>query len=290
MSIQAVAWVLEQTIPDPAAKLVLISLANAYNGKSGRCFPSIDQIAVESSCSRSTVKRKLQWLSEMGWISVHAVRDSTGRQMANSYSIRFGLEPNEEFTVNRGEGVSLNREGFTSEPGEGFNCEPPLKEPEEIPEEHIMSEPSSDDAAKSRKRISYPEPFEAFWQVYPRTPNMSKPKALAGWKRLTADEQKACHQAVPAYKAFLAAKRDHPTMHASTFINERRFEGFVEQAAPTAPKTVADDDWLKRLTFGRNSRQWHVENWGPFPGAGGCKVPEHLLQPSDGQGWAVWEA
>ncbi|WP_353144784.1 hypothetical protein [Paracoccus sp. (in: a-proteobacteria)] len=154
----------------------------------------------------------------------------------------------------------------------------------------IMSERGSDDQSKSRSTNSYPEAFEAFWRGYPRTPNMSKPKALAEWKRLSPADRKACHDAVPAYRQFLSSKPDHPTMHAVTFVKERRFEGFSEQSSPAAPRSLTDDDWQKRLTFGRNNRQWHVENWGPVPGNPECRVPAHLLQPADGQGWAEWEA
>lgn len=154
----------------------------------------------------------------------------------------------------------------------------------------IMSERGSDDQSKSRSTNSYPEAFEAFWRGYPRTPNMSKPKALAEWKRLSPADRKACHDAVPAYRQFLSSKPDHPTMHAVTFVKERRFEGFSEQSSPAAPRSLTDDDWQKRLTFGRNNRQWHVENWGPVPGNPECRVPGHLLQPADGHGWAEWEA
>jgi len=160
----------------------------------------------------------------------------------------------------------------------------------ETEKKEIMSERGSDDQSKSRSTNSYPEAFEAFWRGYPRTPNMSKPKALAEWKRLSPADRKACHDAVPAYRQFLSSKPDHPTMHAVTFVKERRFEGFSEQSSPAAPRSLTDDDWQKRLTFGRNNRQWHVENWGPVPGNPECRVPAHLLQPADGHGWAEWEA
>ncbi|MCO5147534.1 MAG: hypothetical protein M9895_15310 [Aquamicrobium sp.] len=153
-----------------------------------------------------------------------------------------------------------------------------------------LSETSSDAPLKAARKQTYPEAFEAFWSDYPRTPNMSKPKALAAWKKLAAEDRSACHRAVTPYRAFLASKPDHPTMHAATFINERRFDGFNEQAQPGAPRPATDDDWNKRLTYARTNRKWHIEAWGPLPRSDGCRAPEHLLQPEDGQGWAVWEA
>ncbi|MEI5680483.1 MULTISPECIES: hypothetical protein [unclassified Mesorhizobium] len=153
-----------------------------------------------------------------------------------------------------------------------------------------LSETSSDDAGKSKKKPAYPPVFESFWLDYPRTPNMSKTKAFAAWRKLPGEDQASCHRALPAYKAYLAAKPDHPVMHATTFISERRFDGFLEQATASAAKPVTEGDWNKRLTFARDKHQWHLEAWGPFPGADGCKVPGHLLQPNDGHGWAEWEA
>lgn len=137
MSIQAVAWALEQTIPDPAAKLVLIALCNAYNGKSGRCDPAIGRLVHESSCSKSTVLRKLAFLADEGWITTIPEHDEAGRQKSNVYYL--------DFESDRGEGVNLTPrgvktgEGVNCDTGEGVNCDTPLKEPEYIPEDIILS-------------------------------------------------------------------------------------------------------------------------------------------------------
>lgn len=131
------------------------------------------------------------------------------------------------------------------------------------------------------------EDFEAFWLAYPRSPNMSKSRALVGWKKLDEVQRKACRLAVPAYKSFLASKPDHPTMHATTFINERRFEGFT--ATTTDNATLPNDQWLRRLTYGRKEARWSSKDWGPAPGQSGCLVPKDLLQQGDGEGWRELE-
>lgn len=119
MSIQAVSWVLENCdIGDAGAKLVLICLANHANHKTGQCWPSIDLLCSESSQSRSTVKRKLAWLAENGFIEIAPSDDpETGRTVANRY--RLLIAPG-----GRGEGSNLNRARSTGEPGEGFTAEP----------------------------------------------------------------------------------------------------------------------------------------------------------------------
>ena len=158
---------------------------------------------------------------------------------------------------------------------------------EEDKSSSLLSETGSDRQRKSKSPARYSEAFEAFWEAYPRTPNMSKSKAMDGWKKLTEDECTACHRAVPAYKAFLASKPDHPTMHATTFINERRFEGFLAANAPTS-MAVDDARWMTRLNYARTSRTWDFVKWGPCPGSDGCLVPASLLQAGDGDGWTKY--
>ena len=256
----------------PTTRLVLLTISCFMNDTGDGCYPTTKQLSEATGLSERAVCTHIDIARQAGWLAV-SVHGFKGQKWKNhQYQAAWpedeGTEPDDRKALNEVQSTS----------------------PVTYPITNSMSERGSDPCPQSRKKQSYPEAFEAFWQAYPRTPNMSKPKALAGWKKLTEVERAACHQAVPAYRSFLASKRDHPTMHASTFINERRFEGFSEQAAASASKVVTDADWQKRLTFARDKRQWHVEAWGAFPGNPGCKVPEHLLQASDGQGWAVWEA
>ncbi|HEX7006467.1 MAG TPA: helix-turn-helix domain-containing protein [Alphaproteobacteria bacterium] len=75
------------------AKLVLISLANARNHQSGECHPTIRRISEETQLSRSTVRRALEDLRNLGLISwepryEHEAEKTAGRvigQIANSY-------------------------------------------------------------------------------------------------------------------------------------------------------------------------------------------------------------
>lgn len=71
MSIQAMSWALEQQIVvDPAARHVLLVLAN-YAGEAGRAaFPSTARLARETGLSERTVKRKLGCLRAAGVIKL----------------------------------------------------------------------------------------------------------------------------------------------------------------------------------------------------------------------------
>jgi DNA-binding transcriptional regulator YhcF (GntR family) len=97
MSIQAVAWALEQTLGDAQAKLILISLCNSHNSNTGKCFPSHSTIAHEADCSKRTVIRKLKWLEEQGWIEIIPTFKG-GQQVSNAYYISHISTPkNSEF-------------------------------------------------------------------------------------------------------------------------------------------------------------------------------------------------
>ncbi len=49
--------------------------------------------------------------------------------------------------------------------------------------------------------------------------------------------------------------------------------------------STTDEDWSRRLRFARQQRMWSAAEFGPSPGQPGCRVPSHLLEPLDGQGW-----
>jgi Helix-turn-helix domain len=85
MSIQAVAWALDQDIPAGTAKLVLISLANRADHVTGHCWPSIDLIAKEASCSPRSVHTYIGALKRNGYIDVRSGRGKAGKGRTNDY-------------------------------------------------------------------------------------------------------------------------------------------------------------------------------------------------------------
>lgn len=128
---------------------------------------------------------------------------------------------------------------------------------------------------------------EKFWPAYPR--KIDRIDALKAFRKARAAVPlDVILDALKAYAAEVQGKDAQYIRHAARWLNAGGWENY-QPAEPSAPKVITEDDWLKRLTFGRNSRQWHVENWGPIPGNPECRVPAHLLQQADGQGWAEWE-
>lgn len=156
---------------------------------------------------------------------------------------------------------------------------------EEDKSSSVLSETGSDEAAKPKKRETYPEAFEEFWSSYPTHSNMSKKEAYDAWKRLDETDRQKCAQAVAGYRAFLKSKPDLETIHACRFISKRRFDGYT-----TAPAAMVDvETWAKRLRYGRRQHKWSIAEWGPLPGAEGCRIPPAMLEPGDGEGWTEQE-
>jgi hypothetical protein len=86
MSIQAVAWALDQYIADPREKLILISLANHADHVTGECWPAMKTIAREASCRRETVLRKLPALVEAGFVEILKAKQGD-RRRAHTYRL-----------------------------------------------------------------------------------------------------------------------------------------------------------------------------------------------------------
>jgi hypothetical protein len=128
MSIQAVAWALEQDFSycTPkghqrcchAAKLVLISLANHADHTSGHCWPSAATIAREASCAEATVYRLAAALARNGFIDVKKTKGADGKQRSNNYWIRFDRKPSSWQFFAGDDDDSPDEPGDSNEPGD----------------------------------------------------------------------------------------------------------------------------------------------------------------------------
>lgn len=274
MSIQAVAWALDQDVPDAAAKLVLISLANAMNGKTGRCFPTVEQICKESSCSKSTVLRKLKWLEAEGWISINAEFADDGRQLANSYTL--GCQDD------TGRVSGRHWEGVTGETLGGVNCDTPTKDkPEEIPEaaatRAVRVDRLEEKLLEAVGEKIQPHGALVLSSIYglleagcdletdilstirARAAKLTRP--AGSWAYFVPAIRDAYEQRIAAGKGLLKPK-------------EPVTLGQWEQGLPPDEQRAK---WAKTLAMARSTGRWKTWLWGPKPGDPGCRVPEDLI-------------
>lgn len=86
MSIQAIAWVLENSEAQLADRLVLLAIANHCDAHGFVAYPSVEQIAVEAGVSRRTVFRSIDQLVRMNELEVSKNR---GRGQRNTYRVAY---------------------------------------------------------------------------------------------------------------------------------------------------------------------------------------------------------
>jgi DNA-binding transcriptional ArsR family regulator len=67
VSVKAMDWAFSQNLP-PSEKLVLLSLADHYNGQTGVCIPGQKSLAEQTSMSVRTIQRHLKALEDRGLI------------------------------------------------------------------------------------------------------------------------------------------------------------------------------------------------------------------------------
>lgn len=119
MSIQAVAWVLENSLAAYSERLVLIAIAN-HVGPEGWAWPGIDAIAAEAFVDRSTVFRAIDKLVDMGELTV---RKRPGK--SNLYGLTALCDPSQSATP---EGSQSATQGVASARPGGRNLQPePLR-------------------------------------------------------------------------------------------------------------------------------------------------------------------
>lgn len=84
MSLDAINWVAKQKAGNATAKHVLLWLAFHSNGKSGKCFPSLDTLAEEMEVgSKNTIRAALKTLLDRKLISCE--REMKGARVARTF-------------------------------------------------------------------------------------------------------------------------------------------------------------------------------------------------------------
>ncbi len=92
MSIQAVAWALDQDLP-ARPKLVLVSIANHASHTDGYCWLKAETIAQEAACTPRSVYTYIGGLVRNGFIRKSLRKGEDGKQRATDYWMLFSREP-----------------------------------------------------------------------------------------------------------------------------------------------------------------------------------------------------
>lgn len=249
MSLKAIAWAMEVTCPSPTAKLVLLTLADAHNGHTGDCYPSLARIVKSTGLSDSGVKAAIRSLEGNGLVNREVEFDPTGRTRGVRYHLacdnigrgRHETPPHaQSVNIEQGGGAEKPLGGGARKPPEGACGDPSNIEPEIEPENRTGKKSAEADqpAPKVRKtakviqRPEYPGEFEMLWAEFPKNPAASKLEGFRAWEKLSDEDRDLCLEGAIAYAAWLGAQQRPPTVcHLATFVHQRRFDGFSEQEA-----------------------------------------------------------
>lgn len=88
MSIDAYRWALTWNDLKSSEKFVLVMIADHYNDKVHRSWPSIERLATETALHRTTVMRALKKLEEQGLIEVEPwAKANYGGALNNRYCL-----------------------------------------------------------------------------------------------------------------------------------------------------------------------------------------------------------
>jgi hypothetical protein len=128
--------------------------------------------------------------------------------------------------------------------------------------------------------INYPPDFEDVWLAFKAcpgfTPNMSKMDAYKMYLRCAEDRppHRDLLAAIGAYSAWLRNEnakaerqhRPHPMCHPSTWLSQRRWEGFMEAQPKPVASSLPDELMVKIVAAGFGpAEQWLFEG-GRFDG------------------------
>lgn len=107
--------------------------------------------------------------------------------------------------------------------------------------DHTEPEPepySNDDTKVSSRRFDRDHGFSDFWEIWPSKKN--KQNALKAWRKLSIDNRRAAYSAVKAgwFEQWQANSPDANPIHASTFLNSRRWED--QQTEPKNAQSTGD--------------------------------------------------
>lgn len=116
----------------------------------------------------------------------------------------------------------------------------------------------SDDIPCAEVEVVDPHSFDVFWNLYKY--KRGKAPALKAWNKLKDSDKAAAIEAVPNYLAYLdykrATGREQEQMHASTYLNQRRWEDDYTITTPINTNYHGNNNRqsYKEAEFERNAR------------------------------------
>lgn len=244
MSIEATAWALRvEGVPDPAARVVLIGLANHAGADGTAAWPSVATLAAYAVCSERTVQRKLRDLEALGLLrrgDQELLRHLPADRRPTVYDLPIGVTacrpaPENGVTPVTERGDTAGTDGVTPVSPKPSMNHPEPSNPPNPPTgggqgELIPAEPVEE---KRTAAAVYPDAFEDAWAAWPkrRSDSAGKKAAYAAWNRAVVGTAKrkpratagAILDAVKAYAADPNLPPEQYMPNMTTWLNQDRW-------------------------------------------------------------------
>lgn len=273
MSWKASAWAKEQRLGSPAAKSILLCLADYADPDKAECWPSQAQLSADAEVSERTAREWLQRLEDWGLIARARRTRASGARAADLITLNLavrvtdGADRCREIKASgEGDGESLpaefagrtNRQPDTDLPATsaeptGNQCRAYKEEPPIEP-----SNGTSQPGAQARERDDFEDPKKidadgwALLKDWPGFAGMPKEPALRIWRSMSAEDRAEAKRKFQPWLALLKAQRKSHVPAPSTYFGQRLF---AEAPEPGEQKPTA----LEAKAFGKLWQAWRMK-------------------------------
>lgn len=197
---------------------LLLHIAKRIN-KDMFCFPTNYTLSKDCGWGMNKVQKVKAQLKQLGLIDV-SKRMVKGQQRANNYTVttdHIGIY----ISLKKLQGTLFEGNLKQGTPNEGRLNEGTLKESNRsINQNEVLKDISINKEDINGKNLPIPS-FSDFWDLYDYKKN--KDTSRKSWKKLTDLEKMRTIETIPQYLVYLA-KNNHPQCHASTWLNQKRWE------------------------------------------------------------------
>ena len=181
MSGVALIWAANVKGFKPAAKIVLIQLADFHNKETGQCNSSAKRLVDECEMGRATLFRNMTTLEQSGLVTRHACGDGDGGRGSNQYELHLDITLG---LSSRAKGWGSGPNGTSSQNEKGRNAskmrgESLTSETGVVPNQdtNLTIEPVKEPPARNA-RWQRPKKLRRFWRRIHRTGFAAKQSAL----------------------------------------------------------------------------------------------------------------
>lgn len=264
--------------------------------QNGGVLPSCEDMAFKLRVPQAKVQSILAQLMEAGLIDADETvglqpHNWNGRQFKSDSADPTNAERQRRFRNKHKTGVSNG--GSNGQNNGESNGDPPVtaKRPEQnrAESEQNITDNNLSSAAPTAPRDDF-EQLDAALRKVPgieKHPVFAAPVIAPIWN-LVQKGYSLERQIIPSIRKRLQRANGAKAISDWGYFVPGILEDTKAATPPDSiPDAITEEKWTERLSVARRRKQWDPK-WDAMPNQPGCRVPQHLIEPGDGQGWTEW--